>query len=95
MLLLTNKDSIRLRGEQFGLGQRTVLVFTELFSLPLPSLPSLSHFLLFISPALDPSAGWSLLLISVSLFFSFYVLRARTQAIPPCSLQPTAETQLQ
>ncbi len=49
MLLLTNKDSIRLWGEQFGLGQRTVLVFSLSSSLSPFASKSISFPSLYLS----------------------------------------------
>ncbi len=102
MLLLTNKDSIRLRDEHFVLGQRTVLFF----SLSSDSLSSLSNFLsksisfssLYLSST--RSICWSVsppyLGLSFSLFFSLSMCCVPAhRPFPPCSLQPTAETQLQ
>lgn len=72
MLLLTNKDSIRLGDEHFGLGQRTVLVFSlssdSLFSLSLPFQVYLFFFSLSLQHSIHLLVGLSSL--SQCLFFS-------------------------
>lgn len=98
MLLLTNKDSIRLRDEHFVLGQRTVLVFSlssdSLFSLSLPFQVYLFFFSLSLQHSIHLLVGLSSL--SRSLFFSLSMCCVPAhRPFPPCSLQPTAETQLQ